>query len=49
VSEASPVPLRMPAGVLGVLLFSQIAASLAAGWWVLRKLRRIDPATVFAS
>jgi putative ABC transport system permease protein len=49
IAERSPVPLRMPPDVMAVLLLVQGLASLAAGWWVLRKLRRIDPATVFAS
>jgi ABC-type antimicrobial peptide transport system permease subunit len=49
IAERSPVPLRMPPEVLAGLLLAQGIASLAAGWWVLRKLRRIDPATVFAS
>ena len=49
VAEMSPVPLRMPPGVLGGLLVVQILASLLSGWWVLRKLRKIDPAAVFQS
>lgn len=49
VAEMSPVPLRMPLVVLGGLLVVQILASLLSGWWVLIKLRKIDPATVFAS
>lgn len=49
VAEVSPVPLRMPPGVLAGLLVVQILASLLSGWWVLRKLRKIDPAAVFQS
>lgn len=49
IAERSPVPLRMPPEVLAGVLFAQGIASLAAGWWVLRKLRKIDPVTVFAS
>ena len=49
VAEASPVPLRMPPGVLVLLLACQVLATVAAGFWVLRKLRRIDPAAVFQS
>jgi ABC-type antimicrobial peptide transport system permease subunit len=49
VAEASPVPLRMPPGVLALLLACQTLATVAAGVWVLRKLRRIDPAAVFSS
>lgn len=49
VAEASPVPLRMPPGVLALLLGCQALATVAAGFWVLRKLRRIDPAAVFQS
>jgi len=48
-SVASPVPLRMPPGVLALLLACQTVATVAAGFWVLRKLRRIDPAAVFQS
>lgn len=48
-AEASPVPLRMPPSVFIGILFCQVLSCLAAGWWVLRKLRKIDPATVFAS
>lgn len=49
IAERSPVPLRLPADVFAALLLTLILASLAAGWWVLRKLRKIDPAAVFAS
>jgi putative ABC transport system permease protein len=49
VAEFSPVPLRMPPAVLVLLLLSQIASSFFAGWWVLRKLRKIDPVTVFSA
>jgi len=49
VSEASPVPLRMPVDVFGGLLVVQVLGSMLSGWWVLVKLRKIDPATVFAS
>ncbi len=49
VAESSPVPLRMTAGVFAMLLAFQALASLVAGWWILRKLRGIDPASVFAS
>lgn len=49
IAEHSPVPLRLPADVFAALLLTLILASLAAGWWVLRKLRKIDPAAVFAS
>lgn len=36
VAEFSPVPLRMPPTILLLLLCSQIASALFAGWWVLR-------------
>ncbi len=49
VAESSPVPLRMSPGILALLLAFQALASLLAGWWILRKLRGIDPASVFAS
>ena len=49
VAEFSPVPLRMPPTILLLLLCSQIASALFAGWWVLRKLRNIDPVTVFST
>jgi len=49
VAEASPVPLRMTPQILATLLAAQAAASVLAGWWVLRKLRKIDPVSVFAS
>jgi ABC-type antimicrobial peptide transport system permease subunit len=48
-AEASPVPLWMPPEVLVLVLGSQALATIAAGFWVLRKLRRIDPAAVFQS
>jgi len=49
VAEASPVPLRMNAFALAWILGGQALASVGAGLWILRKLRSIDPTTVFTA
>jgi putative ABC transport system permease protein len=48
-AESSPVPLRMSPAALAWIIGGQAAASLLAGIWILRKLRSIDPTTVFTA
>jgi putative ABC transport system permease protein len=48
-AESSPVPLRMTPAVLMWIVTGQAVSSLIAGTWILRKLRGIDPTTVFTA
>ncbi|QTN31208.1 ABC transporter permease [Akkermansiaceae bacterium] len=48
VAESSPVPLRMTFPVLAGLWLVQLATCLGAGKWVLAKVRKLDPVTVFS-
>ena len=48
-AEDSPVPLRMNWWVLLLLLGVQLITCLLAGRWVLAKVRKLDPVSVFAS
>ena len=48
VAESSPVPLRMTASALAALWAVQLVTCLGAGRWVLGKVRKLDPVTVFA-
>lgn len=47
-AESSPVPLRMTVPVLVLLWSVQLATCLGAGRWVLGKVRKLDPVTVFS-
>jgi putative ABC transport system permease protein len=48
-AETSPVPLRMTPPILACIIGGQALSSLAAGAWILRKLRGIDPKSVFTA
>lgn len=48
-AESSPVPLRMTFPVLLTLWGVQLLTCLGAGRWVLSKVRKLDPITVFSS
>lgn len=47
-AESSPVPLRMSMPVLVALWAVQLITCLGAGRWVLAKVKKLDPVTVFA-
>jgi putative ABC transport system permease protein len=48
-AESTQVPLRMTVPVLLVLWSVQLMTCLGAGRWVLAKVRRLDPVSVFSS